>query len=749
MFSNSISDTKKFPIFSKAGQPSCLTHEISNLLKKCDGLKKFLGETIKFLESNDNKHHAEQVISYLRKEIDYLPKELEDKKLEMSSEERSSVSALLDAYGLTGKSEVPCETIKKLQALNHGLEREDYMARLEDWVMAGSDQEYSARTQAMEKIKECLDNDGKELSLTQLGLTTIPPLDLLNLEKLILKGNRITSLAGLSLRKERLETLDLSQNQITSFEGMQQFNALKILSFSDNRLTSFAGMPKLNALKELYLYKNRLTSFKDMPELNALVKLNVNENQMSSLKWIPKLNALKELYVINNQLTSISELLVQQLNKLTTLNLSGNQLTSFVGIPPLVLANRNAYIDLTSNQLSLEAIFQISSRVFQAAFDIDIAGSEIDEDVEKPLDQEVVLLFGENAAQLWKPYANTDDGERLATLLRRLHQSVSFTGSSKNESIAELKAILERMLEDETFRKCCFIAIHGSDEDCHDNVQRIFDELRMLLADPTTKKNATLDMMVNFLKGRLAAQLIDEYVVKRVGGVEPTESGMLLKKELSQHLGLPISFRAIKFGHFAKVSNNLALHIKQAVEYVLTQLTNKRLGQEMLATPTYVEFLKASYPVTFEAHNLLWLDALEQASKCEPQIVEDKNQIVEDNESLLHAARNTPFSDGGKAFGKQFTEWKIQAETMLLEKIIDHVIHNLTMSPAERRQWEINTLTTNRDWINYLKQENTVVKVAEEPDVLISEKLDPQLLSHWTALALQKSGVKGFENVSV
>lgn len=369
---------------------------------------------------------------------------------------------------------------------------------------------------------------------------------------------------------------------------------------------------------------------------------------------------------------------------LEVLDLFHNQLQSLAGIPQQITERATCMIDLSLNPLTQATIDSINNHTYQAR----IRGS-----FPEPLDREVQKWFPKVNTNVWKDYIGTREGAALAKLLMRLHCCESFSKTERASSITELKLILTRMSTDATFREHCFEAVLAGDGSCSDDAQAVFDSLRMLMADPATKTQATLKQVVSYQNGLLAEQMIDEYVEKNINKGDKLESGMLLKEKLSQDLEMPIRFKGIRYVNHAYVANNLQLYKTKVKEYVLTNKTSDRLAKAMADNSNCANFLKKTYSVMTEAQRMLWEDACEHAKG------NDKSGAVIEGESKLQAARKLQIGDG-KNLHKL---WSV-ADKEFLEKIAKHAVDNQTMTQKDRKRWEIDQLLCNEDWRLYFEE---------------------------------------------
>lgn len=116
--------------------------------------------------------------------------------------------------------------------------------------------------------------------------------------------------------------LDLSNENLSSLDGIEYFTGLESLTCSNNRLTAL-DVGNLHNLKKLICYNNQIETGKLIlpPQLTYL---NCNENRLEQLDETVLPAGLTELYCQNNPLTKLE---VGTLTKLTKLNCAGGQLT--------------------------------------------------------------------------------------------------------------------------------------------------------------------------------------------------------------------------------------------------------------------------------------------------------------------------------------------------------------------------------------------------------------------------------------
>ncbi|MEM7872536.1 NEL-type E3 ubiquitin ligase domain-containing protein, partial [Morganella morganii] len=237
---------------------------------------------------------------------------------------------------------------------------QDYEAIWSAWENAAPAGEAPGRADAIQWMRDCLHNDGTELNLSYLELTSLPDYLPAGLQELRCDGNQLTVLPALPAG---LQKLKCSHNRLTCLPsvlpaGLQKLNCsynlltclpsvlpagLQKLTCSETPLTCLpselpAGLQKLSCnynqltclpplptgLQELSCYHNQLTSLPPLP--TGLQKLGCYHNQLTRLPPLP--TGLQELSCNHNQLTSLLPLPTG----LQKLNCYHNQLTS---LPPL------------------------------------------------------------------------------------------------------------------------------------------------------------------------------------------------------------------------------------------------------------------------------------------------------------------------------------------------------------------------------------------------------------------------------
>lgn len=133
--------------------------------------------------------------------------------------------------------------------------------------------------------------------------------DLVNLETLDLRKNRIESVAPLANIKG-ISSLKVTKNHIQTFNGLSEFTELSVLSASNNPLVQDAikTVGQLKSLTTLYLRGNLLSDLNALTELSALKKLYFRDNKASDISALSKLTELQVVELNNNGITTIDGL---------------------------------------------------------------------------------------------------------------------------------------------------------------------------------------------------------------------------------------------------------------------------------------------------------------------------------------------------------------------------------------------------------------------------------------------------------
>lgn len=154
-------------------------------------------------------------------------------------------------------------------------------------------------------------------------------LNLLELEELIVTGNKIKSLPDGIGNLIYLRGLDVSYNNLKSLpESIRNLNNLEYLGVIGNNLELFPeSIEDLRNIKSIYVDENNIESLPEsIGRLSSLTNLSISSNNLESLpESLGDLINLRYLDVSGNNLKSLPES-IGNLNNLEYLNVSGNNL---------------------------------------------------------------------------------------------------------------------------------------------------------------------------------------------------------------------------------------------------------------------------------------------------------------------------------------------------------------------------------------------------------------------------------------
>ena len=148
-------------------------------------------------------------------------------------------------------------------------------------------------------------------------------------------------------------SLDLSNRNLTSLQGIEYFTNLQELNLSGNALVDSSPLEKLQSLVTLNVGFNQFESVQfNLPKLEVL---NIEENRLSSIEFVRSLESLVALNIRGNRVADLSPL--EKSNQLHSLNIRGNQVKNLD-----VLKGKDQLMNLNArdNQLtSVEPILDL------------------------------------------------------------------------------------------------------------------------------------------------------------------------------------------------------------------------------------------------------------------------------------------------------------------------------------------------------------------------------------------------------
>ncbi len=127
-----------------------------------------------------------------------------------------------------------------------------------------------------------------------------------------------------------LESLDLSDGNMTKIIRVEGLTSLKALNLGGNKILEISGLDGLPNLRDLYLGGNKIKEIKNLDNLANLRELDLGGNQIKEVKNLEKLANLKHLYLQWNDITEIKGL--DGLTNLKSLGLNHNKITEINGL---------------------------------------------------------------------------------------------------------------------------------------------------------------------------------------------------------------------------------------------------------------------------------------------------------------------------------------------------------------------------------------------------------------------------------
>lgn len=167
------------------------------------------------------------------------------------------------------------------------------------------------------------------------GLTTIDPLkycstiEILNASETSIANNisaveDMNNLKVLLLNNVKLSNVGAINNLTNKKLENQEYNTLTEIDLSANQLSSIDGLENIDSLQKLSVTKNNLTSLPDLSKLNNLERLTAYSNKIDKMPVIGTTDTLRYIFLSDNKITDISEL--KKLSTIIELDLSNNLL---------------------------------------------------------------------------------------------------------------------------------------------------------------------------------------------------------------------------------------------------------------------------------------------------------------------------------------------------------------------------------------------------------------------------------------
>jgi len=172
-----------------------------------------------------------------------------------------------------------------------------------------------------------------------------------NIKTLIVRGIffEVWKILDISFLKDlkSLQTLDLSNNQVSDYSFLKDLKSLQALDLSYNKISDISFLKDLKSLQTLDLSNNQVSDYSFLKDLESLQTLDLSYNKISDISFLKALKSLQTLDLSNNQVSDYSFL--KALKSLQTLKLSYNKISDISFLKDLKSLQT---LDLGRNQIS-------------------------------------------------------------------------------------------------------------------------------------------------------------------------------------------------------------------------------------------------------------------------------------------------------------------------------------------------------------------------------------------------------------
>eukprot|EP01064_Diplonema_japonicum_P030443 TRINITY_DN5182_c1_g1_i1.p1 TRINITY_DN5182_c1_g1~~TRINITY_DN5182_c1_g1_i1.p1 ORF type:complete len:712 (+),score=147.09 TRINITY_DN5182_c1_g1_i1:37-2172(+) len=151
-----------------------------------------------------------------------------------------------------------------------------------------------------------------------------------------------------------VKSLDLSHNELSQLGGLQPFSSLVALDLSYNKLMSLHGLPL--GLVRLNVSNNQLSSIEGLATLPLLQDLDVSNNKLTNVNGIQRSSPLTSLKLGNNRLSSGKG--IEGLQHLQTLELHGNYINGVEDLTMLSTNRKLKNLTINNNPLTQVATYR-------------------------------------------------------------------------------------------------------------------------------------------------------------------------------------------------------------------------------------------------------------------------------------------------------------------------------------------------------------------------------------------------------
>ena len=111
-----------------------------------------------------------------------------------------------------------------------------------------------------------------------------------------------------------LQSLDLRYNRVVDVSGLSSLKGLQLLDLGDNSVVDVSGLSSLANLKELYLFNNSVVDVSGLSSLKGLQSLDLGGNSISDVSGLSSLVNLEKLDLWGNSVSKYNKY-VKELKK--------------------------------------------------------------------------------------------------------------------------------------------------------------------------------------------------------------------------------------------------------------------------------------------------------------------------------------------------------------------------------------------------------------------------------------------------
>lgn len=169
------------------------------------------------------------------------------------------------------------------------------------------------------------------LEMSHTDVTDLSPLQGVNLRGFIMDHSNFSALDQIPAFP-KLGVLSLKGNGITSIAGMvDKFGDPGWLDVSDNPITDLTELKKFKNFAELRIARTKVANLDGLSHLNIVNELDISGLGISSLAPIANIRGIRDFIAANNQIADLSPL-AKNGQYLGPVNLKGNKITSVASL---------------------------------------------------------------------------------------------------------------------------------------------------------------------------------------------------------------------------------------------------------------------------------------------------------------------------------------------------------------------------------------------------------------------------------